>query len=325
MKKSFLKLLSVIICTMFVCIWLCACQGNSNNGSSFDKRVVADDGYNENSDIKDESSSKSSGSGSAKTLTDTSRKIVEHISYTVEIKSDNDFKSVLSDEIKDLGGYISSSKSYGTDSDYNNDYYEIKIPKDKKDKFSSFIEENTNVTYKSIDTKDVTLDYVDVESRISALKKEKEALESFLKSAKTVSEIIDIQDRLSEVIYEIESYQSQLRAYDNDTEYTSFTLTVNTVKEESPTGELSFWGKTGKNLKQNFRLVGAFFANLAIFIISSLPFVLVIAVIAIIVLIIVKLCIRKSKNKKKSLSSPTLNLNQDTTQTSDPDFNKYKN
>ena len=321
MKKSFFIFLFVIICVMFVCILLCACQGSSDNASSYDKGIVAEGGYNEDSNIADDSSTKTDES--KKTLTDTFRKIIESLSYTVEVKSNNDFTSSLSDEIKELGGYISSSKSYGTNSDYNNDSYEIKIPTDKKDKFSAFIEENTNVTYKSIDTKDVTLDYVDVESRISALKTEKESLETLLESAKSVSDIVDIQDRLSEVIYEIESYQSQLRAYDNDIDYTSFTLNVNTVKEESPTGELSFWGKTGENLKHNFRLVGNFFANLSIFIISSLPFVLVIAVIAIIILVIVKLCIKKAKKKKKS--STAQNFNQAPIQNSDQDFNQDKN
>ena len=62
-------------------------------------------------------------------------------------------------------------------------------------------------------------------------------------------------------------------------------------------------------------------ANLAIFIISSLPFVLVIAVIAIIILVIVKLCIKKAKKK----SSTAQNFNQAPIQNSDQDFNQDKN
>jgi hypothetical protein len=55
----------------------------------------------------------------------------------------------------------------------------------------------------------VSLDYVDITSRITALESEKESLLRLLDYADSVSDIIEIQDQLSDVQYRLDSYNSK--------------------------------------------------------------------------------------------------------------------
>ena len=61
------------------------------------------------------------------------------------------------------------------------------------------------------------MDYKDEEilDRREALKAEQKSLMDMLEHADTVEAIITIQSRLTDVRYELESYESQLRVYDN--------------------------------------------------------------------------------------------------------------
>ena len=62
---------------------------------------------------------------------------------------------------------------------------------------------------------DVTLRYVDVDSHKKALETEQERLLALLEKAENVEDIITIENRLSDVRYELENYESQIRLLDN--------------------------------------------------------------------------------------------------------------
>ena len=61
------------------------------------------------------------------------------------------------------------------------------------------------VTYTNKSSEDITLDYVDVESRIEALEVEQERLLALLESAQDLESVIQLESRLSEVRYQLET------------------------------------------------------------------------------------------------------------------------
>lgn len=145
-------------------------------------------------------------------------------------------------------------------------------------------------------TEDVTLSYVDMESRVSALETEKAALETLLAKAETVDDIIIIRNQLTDVIYEIESYESRLRAYDNLIEYTTISIHISEVERVTVVEEQNIWQEIGENLKENFEDVGHDLVRAFVFVVSNLPYFMVWAVIISIVIFVVKKVIKKPKN-----------------------------
>ncbi len=64
------------------------------------------------------------------------------------------------------------------------------------------------MTSQSESAEDVTLQYTDTESRIASLKNEQERLNALLEKADTLENIFKLEERLTEVRYELENYQS---------------------------------------------------------------------------------------------------------------------
>ena len=231
------------------------------------------------------------------------RKIIEKIYLNAQTKEFDALMEKLNDEIQKVGGYIEASSVSGDNFEYDDERYAeltVRVPAKQSDKFTEFVSKNSTITNKEISTEDVTLTYVDIESRISALETEKNTLERLMAKAASMQDVIAIQERLTEVIYEIESYQSQLRTYDNLIEYTTITIRIREVERVEVVGKQNIWQEIGTNLKEGFENVWKFCERLFVFAVSSIPYVLVVAVYAAIVVAIVALCIKRSKKKRSN-------------------------
>ncbi len=228
------------------------------------------------------------------------RKIIENIELSVETKEFDKLLESINEHLKALGGYVESSNVYGREFDsYDNRSanMKIRIPAEKSQNFSDYISENSVVISRSVTTEDVTLTYVDIESRVAALTAEKESLEALLKNAKTVEEIVTVRDKLTEVIYEIESHQSQLRTYDNLVDYCTVTIYIDEVERTTVVEDQSVWQEIGTNLKNNFEHVGDGMVSLFVFVVSAIPYFIPFIIIALI--IIVPIVVRRKKKKKQ--------------------------
>ena len=80
----------------------------------------------------------------------------------------------------------------------------------------------------------MTLDYVDVESRKKMLETEQQRLLELLETAESLDDILTIESRLTEVQYELDSKESQLRTYDNQIDYSTVYLDIDEVVRYTP-------------------------------------------------------------------------------------------
>lgn len=228
----------------------------------------------------------------------TNRKIIERIYLNVQTKEFDVLIGKIEAEIQALGGYIENSSVSGQEKQDNRyGRFTIRIPSEHSTDFATFVSDNSTVTSKEIETEDVTLSYVDMESRVSALETEKATLEKLLAEAQELADIISIQDRLTEVIYEIESYKSQLRTYDSLIDYTTVTVSVSEVERVVNTEKQGMWEEIGTNLKENFEDIGYGLKRFFIWLVSALPYMLLLGIIGIIPLIIVRICTRRKRKK----------------------------
>lgn len=92
-------------------------------------------------------------------------------------------------------------------------YLVLRIPADQLDNFVNGLKDTTNVRSFSENTEDVTLQYIDMDTHIRALREELDALFTMMEQADSMTDILSIQSQITDVRYEIESYESQLRVY----------------------------------------------------------------------------------------------------------------
>ena len=228
----------------------------------------------------------------------TNRKLIRTVSLSVETEEYDVLLSDISDRIAACGGYVESMNAdtrYSSDSRYAT--LTVRIPAQRLDEFVTAVSGISNVVQRSENTEDVTLSYVDMESHASALRTEQERLIALLEQAENLTEILEIEDRLTQVRYELEYMESQLRTYDNLVEYATVNLSVSEVKKLTPTEEKGFWEKIGDGFTDSLNDVWEGLKSFFSFLVVSVPYLLVIAVIAGVILLIIVLCVRKSRKK----------------------------
>lgn len=185
---------------------------------------------------------------SSATSVTTNRKLIRKLHLEVETETYDELFADVQQMVAQCGGYVESMDAntrYGSTSRYAT--MVIRVPADQLDHFAAGVAEASNVVYRSESTNDVTLSYVDMESRKAALLVEQERLMALLEQAGSLEEILQIETRLTEVRYELESIESQLRTYDNLVDYATVTLSISEVKvlTDVEEEEKGFWETIG--------------------------------------------------------------------------------
>lgn len=244
-----------------------------------------------------------SGDGDSGVEVQAGQKLIVTENLTVETENFDSFVESVNRKTTALGGYIESSEISGAyEYESRNASFQIRIPAEKLPDFITVVDENGTVTYDSKTTEDVTLQYVDTQSHLNALKTEEETLLSLLEKAEKLSDVFEIQQELTEVRYQIESYESQLRVYDNQVDYSTVNLTVYEVSRETTVEKQGFWSEAGAQFLDSLYFVGQVLRGFALWFIGSLPVLVVLAVIVAGIVFAVKKHRRKKREKKMTVS-----------------------
>lgn len=223
------------------------------------------------------------------------------ITGSVDTETENleETLSAITKRVSELGGYIENQNSYNGSNYYGGRYRHanltVRIPEKKLDEFMAAVGEASNVVSTSRNAQDVTLTYVDTESRIAALKVERDRLMELLSDAENMADLLTIESRLTDVNYELERYESRLRSLDNQIDYASIELSVSEVTEYTPVEEPTFGQRITKGFADNLKDLWETIQDIIVFIVTNLP---AIALWAVVIFGIVKIVkkIRKKKN-----------------------------
>lgn len=231
------------------------------------------------------------------------RKLIRNVSMDVETEQFDELIGQIEEKTKALGGYIEDSYTYNGRSYRSNDTKNanltIRIPSVKLDEFLSAVSDQSNVTSKNENVTDVTLQYVDLESHKKALEAEQERLLEMIEQAEAVEDMITIESRLSEVRYQLESQESQLRTFDNQIQYSTVYLNIAEVEKYTPVAERTFFEKISDGFTDNLAGVAEDLVNFVIWFISSLPYLVVWGIIIVIAVKLIGKGIRDKKERKE--------------------------
>ena len=234
------------------------------------------------------------------------RKIIKNGDLSIQTREFDEFLTNLNRSILSVGGYVEASSINGNS--YNKNRMRsadvtARIPADQLDAFCDQVSELGNVTYKNLYTRDVTLTYVDLESHVKALRTEQQTLMDLLAKAEKVEDIILIQNRLSDVLYEIESYESTLRTFDDQIAYSSVHLSIQEVQRETAVEKETAGQEIARRFKENLEDVKEGFARFGINFVSDLPVIIVwvvfLGIIVCVVVLIVKGGARRKARREK--------------------------
>lgn len=248
-----------------------------------------------------------------------SRKLVKTVEVSLESKEFDKQLNSITEEVTKYKGYIEYSdirKNSILTPDYNYERNSVqntlqsanltaRIPADKLNSFVDFLAKNTNMLSKIEYVDDVTLHYIDMESRKKSLEVERQALWTLMENADSIDSIIAIQTRLSVIRAEIENYESQLRFFDNQVDYSTVNINLSEVKDyQAPPAE-GFQERITAGLKESLKNFKNSATELLIFIIINSPFILTAIIVILILILIIKRSGKKRIKNKKGSSDKT--------------------
>ena len=235
------------------------------------------------------------------------RKIIKTVDLNTETKTFDESIEWLKSYVASFDGIIDSSyvdsgnindKNYRKNANFN-----VRIPAIKLDSFLSKIGDKLNVTFRQENISDITDEYSDTESRLKSLKIEEESLNAMLKKAKTVEEMIKVEDKLSSVRTEIENITRRLNRYDKQVTYSTVHINISEVKDltEPQVSEDDFSKETLiKQLKKNLTEAKLFVMRLGANIFTHIPGI-ILGLVAILLIVIISAIFKALFGKKNEI------------------------
>ena len=215
----------------------------------------------------------------------------------------------LTAQIGALDGYIENQELYNgsTQASYRHRSANltVRIPADKLDSFVQQVKGVSNVVSYNESQEDVTLTYVSTESRIKALETEQARLLELLAQAQNMSDLLEIEARLTDVRYELESVTSQLLVLANKVDYATVRLYISQVREYTEVEEQTVWQRIATGFKSNLKDMGEGLVDFFVWVVTYSPQLVLAAVLivggsALLRRVKAKKCnCRKKKEEKK--------------------------
>ena len=201
--------------------------------------------------------------------------------------------------VGELGGFVESSDVSGYTS-YQPDgstrvvdryaSYLLRVPSGKFQSAMSQAGAIGNVTSYGTNTENITSQYIDQEARRDSLEVQEERLLTMLEKSEDVETLVTLESRLSEVRYEIESIERQLRNWQMQVDYSTISLDLREVAVYTPTATVqrTFGEKMSDAFSDGWSGFVRGLQNFAMFLARSLPGLVIFAALVIAVIVIIR-------------------------------------
>ena len=235
----------------------------------------------------------------------TDRKLIKTVTIEAETEDYDQLVPALDAQILAMGGYVESRETGKFSRNRRWSTMTIRIPAEHLADFVSHVNEEANVLSTSEHTQDVTLQYADTESKITALKTEQTRLLELLSQANNLGEILEIEARLSDVTYELERYESQKRSYDNRIVYATVTLEILEVLTLTPVEDPTVWDRISDGFMESLEGVSNGLVDIFVYLIAGSPYIVVCGAVLTLIILLARKQSSKKQTKKQAPPSET--------------------
>lgn len=222
--------------------------------------------------------------------------------------------TALEQAVTEAGGFVQDSSVEGysrTNSDGTTTVvdrwasYTVRIPADQFTAFMAMADGLGNVTSSSKNAQNVTSQYTDYEARLDTLYTQEERLLAMLEESGDLDSLIALEARLSDVRYEIESIERNLRNLDQKLAYSTVNLTLQEVEIYTPTVPIN--RTFGEKLSDAFADGWSGFVrglqNLCFGLAAALPVLVLLVILAVLAIAVVRK-VRRQRRARKNRPEP---------------------
>ena len=159
-------------------------------------------------------------------LKDENKKVILTANMMMETKDLDETTSCLLEKVNTYGGYVQKSSSYTRNSSTRVYEATLRIPAEHYSEFISELKTAGNTLSYNDEIEDVTDSYTDIQARINSLKAQETKVLEFYDKAESIEDLMSVESRLSDLRYQIEYYEAQIKNYDLLIAYSTLYITV---------------------------------------------------------------------------------------------------
>ncbi|MGI6587461.1 MAG: DUF4349 domain-containing protein [Peptococcia bacterium] len=212
------------------------------------------------------------------------RKLIKNAEIHLLADDYNSAVESLKSKVSALDGYITNETVNVIDSrGSKRGYLEVRVPQLRFDEFFAGVNNLGKLKNSNIYTQDVTEEYIDVESRLNVMRTKEERLLAILNQSGELSDVLAVENELANTRAQLESLEGRLRYLSNQTEFSTFNLTIEQVVVS--TQQVSASGLQGVGVRAKEAFVKAInnivlgIGLTLVFISAAIPYLVVVAVV----------------------------------------------
>lgn len=305
-KNSIIRILALAVALLMAFMTLVSCD-------------KAGDHYAENASPSVDSADRENAGGMEGGSTDGTvgslsgdyeRKIIRTVTMSCETKAYDDAITLIMTTLQANGGYVETSETTGTG--YENTRnpgrrasYTLRVPAEKLDAFLEALRTSDGIRILSQNStsNEITAAYYDTVSRLETLEAEKASLTAMLEGFTDYNDInamLRVQERLYDVIEEIEALQTKLNVYDGQVAMSTVKLslrevvTYTEVEEPDPT----FGQRMKETFVESWSEFGEGWLDFFVWFVGAFPTLLVVVGIHAAIFFIIYGSVKRSNRKR---------------------------
>ena len=124
------------------------------------------------------------------------------------------------------GGFVSASTAATTEDRLREGVFTFSVPSDRFEATLASLHDLGTIKAEHLSSQDVAAQYVDLQARLKNAEAQRDAMLAILQQARSVSDIIAVQNQLGQITAQIEQLKGQIGYLDHATAYSTITVTL---------------------------------------------------------------------------------------------------
>jgi len=198
---------------------------------------------------------------SSESNTTIDKKIIKTAYISIEVENYADERKLIDSSLKQTNAYIVNENLQNTESQISNSI-NIKVPANQFEKLLDKLSKIAKkVDYQNIETKDVTEEYIDIETRLANSRKVEQTYLKLLRRTNTIEDILKIEQKLGEIRTDIESTEGRLKYLNHQVSFSTINLNVyqNLEYKYNPENTQSFFQRLKRSISMGWNGIITFF------------------------------------------------------------------
>ncbi|MEC3883559.1 DUF4349 domain-containing protein [Halobacillus sp. HZG1] len=176
------------------------------------------------------------------------RMMIYEAHIDLETKDFDKFQQKLQTQMNEHEAYMVETNVQKTERGNRQGHIRIRVPQPNfEDLLSGFETISDQIKSRNVNSRDVTKNYVDLESRLKAKEKIEGRLLSFLEEASATEDLVEISQDLERVQSDIESLKGEMNYLENQSDFSTITVSFTETKVlvgGVDQGDLNTWERT---------------------------------------------------------------------------------